>query len=328
MDFAPASSTIISPDFIAEYVIQQYNLPKNTTCKILRTGISHTYLLENETEKFVFRVYFLNWRTETEISEELNLLNFLKENGVLLSYPLKDKNDAYIQQLKAFEGNRFAVLFSFAEGETIRNPSDKICFELGVAMAKIHQQLVDKTINRKTHNPETLVKWAIEKISKRLPNCTEEIAYFKRAYQMITNEFEKANPKNIRKGIVHLDIWHDNIKVKNEKDITFFDFDNSGNGALFLDIGYTLLLFYRNDPNSERFTARKNNFIKGYESITVISEEEKKLLPYGGLAIWLHYSGQHAVRFDDFANHFLSPDFLKYWIQTVDNWMKFNDITI
>lgn len=328
MNFATASSTIISPEYISAYIINNYDFSQNTVSEILRTGISHTYLIKSGFEKFIFRVYFYNWRTENEIIEELNLLDFLKDNNISVSHPLKDKNNTYIQHINAFEGNRFGVLFSYAEGETIRNPSKEVCYHLGVSMAKMHQKLMDKSILRKNHNAETLVKWAIEKVSKKLPNSTEEINYFKRAYKLIAKEFKKIEPLKVRKGIVHLDIWHDNIKVKNEEQITFFDFDNCGNGYLFLDFSYTLMLFFRNDPNPEHFLNRKESFLKGYESITLISDEEKKLIPFGGLAIWLHYSGQHAVRFDDFANHFLSADFLKYWIHTVNNWMTFNKIEV
>ncbi len=56
--------------------------------------------------------------------------------------------------------------------------------------------------------------------------------------------------------------------------------------------------------------------------------EEKKLIPYGGLAIWLHYTGVHIERFNDFSNHFLSEEFLKYWIHTVNQWMEFNEIKV
>lgn len=326
MKTAPSISSIISPEYIADFVMSNYNFDNSTTCNLLRTGINHTYLITTTNEKFVFRIYHINWRTESEINEELKLLEFLKNNNLLVSYPIKDKHDKYIQCLQAIEGNRFGVLFSYAEGDTVKKPSEKVCFNFGIAMAKLHQLTINKKTTRKTHNADSLVGWAIEKVASKFPESTNEIDFFKRTYKIISSEFE--NTKNIRKGIVHLDLWHDNMKIKNETEITMFDFDNCGNGSLCLDIGYSLMLFYRNDPNEKRFLERKNAFLKGYESITKISNEEKKLIPYGGLAIWLHYTGQHVQRFNDFANHFLSDDFLKYWIDTVDKWMIFNDIKI
>ena len=326
MEFAPALSSIITPAYITTFVIENYGFDKSTTCNLLRSGINHTYLITTPDKKFVFRVYHINWRTENEINEELKLLDYLKENNQLVSYPIKDTSNKYIQQINTIEGNRFGILFSYAEGEVIRKPSEKVCFNFGIAMAKLHQLTVDKQIDRKTHNANSLVKWALEKVVYKFPDSVNEIDYFKRAYQVISSKFE--HTVNVRKGIVHLDLWHDNMKVKNKTEITFFDFDNCGNGFLFLDIGYSLMLFYRNDPHKERFLARQASFLKGYESIVKISDEEKRLIPYGGLAIWLHYTGQHVQRFNDFSNHFLSDEFLKYWISTVNKWMLFNNISL
>jgi Ser/Thr protein kinase RdoA (MazF antagonist) len=321
----PTISSILSPDYLAEFVIQHYDLDANTTCSILKTGVNHSYLITSANQKFVFRVYYVNWRTTTEIEEELKLLNYLKENEIGVSYPIKDKNNNYIQNINACEGNRFAVLFSFAEGETIRNPSEKVCYNLGVIMAKMHLLNNNKTINRINYNANTLVNWAFEKAKTRFDAASEEMQYFKRANAIISSEFEKADANSLRYGTVHLDLWYENMKVKNETEFTLFDFDNCGNGWLFLDISYALMLLFRNEPNKDNFKLKSDGFYKGYESISLISEEEKRLIPYGGLAIWLHYTGVHVERFNDFSNHFLSEDFLKYWIHTVNQWMEFNN---
>lgn len=328
MNFAPALSTIITPKYVSEFTIKQYGLATDAKTSILKTGINHVYLIETSNEKFVFRICFLDWRTEKEIQEELKLLDFLKENNISVAYPIKDKHNNYIQQINAFEGNRLAVLFSYAEGTTVRQPSEKVCYNFGIAMAKMHQKLVGKTIKKQVYSADTLVGFATEEVEKRFSKQSNELSYFKRAYQVLSKEFEKIDTTKVRKGIVHLDLWYENMKVKDETEITFFDFDNCGNGWLFLDIGYSLMLFYRNDPNEERFLARKSSFYKGYESITPISNEEKRLAPYGGLAIWLYYSGQQNARFNDFANHFMSEEFLKYWVHTVNQWMLFNKIEI
>jgi Ser/Thr protein kinase RdoA (MazF antagonist) len=324
----PTISSIISPDYLAEFVIQNYDLDANTTCSVLKTGVNHSYLITSANQKFVFRVYYVNWRTTTEIEEELKLLNYLKENEIGVSYPIKDKNNNYIQNINACEGNRFAVLFSFAEGETVRNPSEKICYNLGITIAKMHLLNNNKTINRINYNANTLINWAFEKAKTRFPESSEEMQYFKRANTIISHEFEKADANSLRYGTVHLDLWYENMKVKNETDFTLFDFDNCGNGWLFLDISYTLMLLFRNEPNKDNFKLKSDSFYKGYESITLISEEEKRLIPYGGLAIWLHYTGVHVERFNDFSNPFLSEEFLKYWIHTLNQWMEFNNIKI
>ncbi|MBQ0768668.1 MAG: phosphotransferase, partial [Bizionia sp.] len=324
----PAISSILSPKHIAEYIRSNYGFYANTKCSILKTGINHSYLINTASKKFVFRVYCINWRTRLEIEEELKLLLDLKENGTAVSYPINDSLGHFIQTVKAPEGERFAVLFSYAEGETIRNLSEKNCSNLGRAMAKMHQFTKDKTVDRKQYSTESLVGWAFRKAKGRFLESSYEMNYFAEANKIISIEFKQADSSKIRQGVVHLDLWYENMKVVNDTEFIFFDFDNCGNGWLFLDIAYSLMLIFRNEPNKDTFKKKLNSFYKGYESIIAVSTEEKRLVPYGGLAIWLHYTGVHVERYNDFANHFLSEDFLKYWIQTVDGWMHYNAIEI
>ncbi|GGG51414.1 phosphotransferase [Bizionia arctica] len=328
MTNAPAISSIISPEYIAEFVINQYHLEKETTCSILKIGINHTYLITTPINKYVFRVYFLNWKTKLEIEEELRLLNFLKENNTLVSYPISDSHKNDIQTIKAPEGDRFAVLFSFAEGKSIRIPTKEICYQLGASMAKMHQLTLNKTLKREDFNGETLVNWAYKTAKSRFINSTNEMQFYKRANAVVSSEFKNADLSQIRTGIIHLDLWYENMKVTDASEITFFDFDNCGNGWLFLDISYSLMILFRNEQDKENFKIKSASFYQGYESITPISEEEKRLIPYGGLAIWQYYNGIHVKRFNDFSNQFLSEEFLKYWIHTVNQWMEFNNIKI
>lgn len=328
MDYAPAISSILSPEYLTEFVKLQYNLDPTTTCRLLKTGVNHTYLVSEANKRYVLRVYFLDWRTQKEIEEELKLLNYLKSNNLSVSFPIKDNQNKYIQSIPAFEGNRFAVLFSYAEGETIRNPSKDICFKLGETMAKFHQLTLNKKIERIDYNTNSLVIEAYKAASKFFLEDSEEMTYYKRATAIISSEFENADYSKLRQGTVHLDFWYENMKVKNESEITIFDFDNCGNGCQFLDISYSLMILFRNEPNKDAFKEKRSHFYKGYASITPVSKEEKRLIPFGGLAIWLHYNGIHIARFNDFSNPFLSEEFLKYWIHTVKQWMEFHDIKI
>jgi Ser/Thr protein kinase RdoA (MazF antagonist) len=328
MTYAPAISSILSPEYLANLVINHFGFNENTTCQVLKIFANHSYLINANDKKYVLRVYFKDWRTEIEVDEELRLLDYLKENGISVSYPIKDTSNNYVQKIKAFEGERFAVLFSFAEGSSIRVPTEANCHDLGVTMARMHQLTINKTINRMKYDAESLVNWALNLAKGHFSEDSSEMQYFGRATSRINSEFQNADSSNLRYGIVHLDLHYENLKVKEDSKITMFDFDNCGNGWLFLDIAYSLMLIFKNESDKEKYKRKRNSFIKGYESISAISKEEIRLLPFGGLAIWLHYTGVHVQRFDDLSNPFLSEEFLKYWIHSVNQWMEFNEIEI
>lgn len=328
MNSFPALSSILCPQYLAKWTETVYGLSAYPHTRILKTGINHNYAIETNDKKYVLRVYFKNWKTKKEIQEELNLLNFLDENNISVSHPIKDLKNNYIQEINAPEGTRYAVLFSYANGVNIKNPCVNICRLLGKSMAKMHVLTLNRSISRKNYHADTLVGWAYDISKSFFPESNPEMEYFNRAKKLISEKFGKADSNQLRRGIVHLDLWYDNMTVKNESEITFFDFDNAGNGYLFLDIGYSLMLIFKNEPDKEIFEEKMAAFYKGYETIAKISDEEKQLMPYAGLAIWLHYTGIHVERFNDFTNHFLSKDFLRFWISTVNEWMKFNKISI
>jgi Ser/Thr protein kinase RdoA (MazF antagonist) len=98
-------------------VKEKYNLGFDTYCKIMKTGINHTYLISNSKAKYVFRIYSYNWRTEIEIKEELRLINILKEKKISVSFPLSDLKGNYIQNIDdprcLIQYNRQRGLFGF-----------------------------------------------------------------------------------------------------------------------------------------------------------------------------------------------------------------------
>ena len=57
MAIAPVLRSIISPEYLAEFVISKYRVTKNTTCSLFRTGMNHTYFVSDNETKYVLRVY-------------------------------------------------------------------------------------------------------------------------------------------------------------------------------------------------------------------------------------------------------------------------------
>ncbi|MDN5213371.1 phosphotransferase [Fulvivirgaceae bacterium BMA12] len=324
----PVTDSTLSASHLASFIRETYGLAEKTTCKVFRTGINHTYMVSGNHLKYVWRVYSYNWRSETEILEELRLLNILKENDIPVSYPIMDKNQNYIQTLHAPEGKRYAVLFSFAEGEKIRDLSKETCQIIGSVMARIHKVTVHKTLDRIKYNPETLTLLPYQYACRHYAEGMEEMQFVKAAGKAITQLFERANVRQIRPGIVHMDMWYDNMNIKNESLVTLFDFDFCGNGWLILDIAYFNLQLFNTTPDKAIYEEKMENFMQGYEAITPITPDEKKILPYAGMASWIFYLGVQAQRFDNWSNIFFTNNYLKHYIGLVKRWMEHHGITI
>ncbi len=324
----PVTSSILSSNHLVSFVKDTYKLSAGTKCKILKTGINHSYLIEDGDVKYVFRVYCFNWRTEKEILEEIRMLNLLKENEVSVSYAVKDTSGNYIQIIEAPEGQRFAVLFTFAEGEKLRELTEENCYDIGSLMGNIHQLTLDKPIDRIQYDASTLLKTPYSLTKKHIPESLDEMVFVKNVLPRIETEFTSLHSDQLRQGIIHLDIWYDNMSVSTDGQITLFDFDFCGNGPLVCDIAYTIMQLFHTEPDKALFHQKKEKFMQGYQSILPITDKEKKLIPLAGLAVWIFYMGVQAQRYDDWTNLFFSKNYVKRYIGMAKSWLEFNEVGI
>ena len=116
----PVVASTLEAEALGQLVAERYGYSLASTCRLFRTGINHTYLLADADQRAVLRVYSYNWRSRAEIEAELTLLTHLHAQGLGVSYPLADRTGALVQELTAPEGTRYAVLFSYAEGDKVR----------------------------------------------------------------------------------------------------------------------------------------------------------------------------------------------------------------
>jgi Ser/Thr protein kinase RdoA (MazF antagonist) len=311
----PVTNSNLSATHIGLFLQEKYSLSKGTQCQLIKAGINDTYLVTGNPDKFVFRVYSLNWRTKVEIDEEIKLLNQLKENAISISSPLSDNENNYIQILNAPEGERFAVLFTFANGEKMHIIPEETHFQIGQLMGRLHKITSNQKLNRIEYSPEVILVDSLKKVSSFLTNDTEEMSFMKSAQSYLLEELEGADTLQIRQGIVHLDIWFDNLNITNDNKVTIFDFDFCGNGWLCLDIAYYILQLHNIEKYEVKdYQPKVDSFIKGYESVTPISAEEKRLIPMLGVSLYFFYLGVQCQRYNNWSNSFLSENYLKRFI--------------
>ncbi|GAB3993857.1 hypothetical protein GCM10028807_30170 [Spirosoma daeguense] len=328
MEVFPVSSSILSTTHLAQFLREKYGFSQNATCQLVKAGINHSYLITDGESKAVFRVYSLNWRTLNEISEEVGLLKWVNEKGIPVSYPLKDRRGHYIQTINAPEGERFGVMFSFAEGEKLLTFPEELHYKIGQIMARFHQVTANLDIDRVTYMPEVLLVDPIEKLKPFLPADTSEMQFMLSTQRYLLDQFAAIDYSKTRTGVVHLDIWFDNLNIANDGTVTLFDFDFCGTGLLCMDIAYYILQIHSTETDVAEFYKKKESFLHGYESITPISDEEKRLLPMLAESIYFFYVGVQCERFDNWSNVFLNEMYLKRFINLrIKRWFDFNNLS-
>jgi Ser/Thr protein kinase RdoA (MazF antagonist) len=217
MQHFPVVCSTLSATHLGKFLQQQYHLGAGTTCRLLRAAINHAYLVTDGMHKYVFRVYSLNWRSGIEIAEEIRLLQLLKEHDIPVSYGIPDPQGNYMQQIPAPEGMRLGVLFSFAKGEKLINISEALHFKIGEIMARMHRVTQNLSLQRVQYDPKVLLIDSFELLKQYIAVDTEEMRFMRHAQQYLLQQYDNVQAYPFRNGIVHLDIWFDNLNIHNNE---------------------------------------------------------------------------------------------------------------
>lgn len=327
MAFFPVTNATLSADHLAGFIQKEYQLENTISCKLLKTGINHTYLVTSQSQKFIFRVYSINWRTTTEILEEIRLLNLLKEQNLPVSFAMADGAGNYIKEFKAPEGIRFGVLFSHAEGSKALNYGTDIHFKVGETMSRMHQITHNLVLDRVTYTADLLLNQSVERLTQFLDRNEKEMIYIATLKDFLKEAIGQIDKSKIRLGAIHMDIWFDNMHFSDSGAVSIFDFDFCGNGFLVSDIGYYVMQLFNLEKDESQHKIKLESFLNGYESVTKISADEKRIIPIMSTAAYLFYLGVQCQRFDNWSNVFLNEIYLKRFIELIiKKWVDFNNL--
>lgn len=313
-EHVPVIHSVLAPAAIAQFVIQNYGLPEDTQCKLIKAGINHTYSIVSGDKRYIFRIYSHGWRSREEIGEELSLLQKLKVEGISVSYPIVDLEDKFIQSLEAPEGQRHGLMFTYAPGQKLQTYDKDTHYEIGKLMAQIHVQTLDMELARTVYDARVLLDQSLVSIGEFLSEDEPEMQFLHSIQPALEALLLRAENEGLRKGIVHLDIWFDNLNISDSNKISLFDFDFCGNGLLCLDLAYYVMQLHNTEKNEAERNIKIDAFYQGYESLTNLSEGEKQVIPALGLCLYFFYLGIQCQRFENWSNTFLNEVYLKRYI--------------
>ena len=254
------------------YINQKFNNENFTSFQGIKQGIENTnYLLKSNNKKFILTI-FEKRVSKKDIPFFMELMAQLNKSKIDCPRPLRNQNGNYLIKLK----NKSACVVSFLEGKDKKKLSLKNCYEIGQMIAQMHLFTRRMRLYRKNSmnikNLDPLVK-SIKFKSKKFNNLEK---FLKNNFKDITRKW----PKKLPNGIIHGDLFIDNIFFKKNKLSGFIDFYFAANDYLMYEIAICInaLCF---DKKNSKFIINKlkvKNLLKGYQKIKKINLEEKKSL--------------------------------------------------
>jgi len=251
----------------------KYNLGKLLNYKEIKEGIENTnYFIELEKGKFILTLYEKRVE-EKDLPFFISLMKNLFNKNFPSPEPIINKNGSYISEIL----DKKAAVVSYLDGKAkkILEPND--CYEIGVCTARLH--LITKNLTGKRENKLSVNSWK-EIYNKVKINCSKIHQNLPKIIENNLNKIEKNWPKNIPSGIIHADLFPDNIFFNNNKISGIIDFYFSCYDFYAFEIAICLnaLCFEGKNENLSFNVTKAKKFIDGYSSLKPLNENEKKSL--------------------------------------------------
>ena len=244
----------------------------------IEAGIDNTnFFVTTEETQFVLTLF--ERLSEPEIDYYLKLMSFLGET-LPCAKPVINHEGSFYRTLNG----KLAALIARLPGKNILQPSKAACEQVGTKLAKLH--LTGKEYADRRPHPRSL-PWCVETAHIVAPYLTGS------AQILLEKEiaFQQAQPYHqLPSGIIHADLFCDNVLFEGDRITGIIDFYFSGWGYWLFDLAVTInawCMHSATEPDRDHEKA----LMDAYCSIRALTDAEKKYWPamrrLAALRFWL-----------------------------------------
>ena len=252
-----------------KFIEEKYKI-KILEIKNIGNGILNSnFYIETKNKKYILRIYEAN-RTVDEEKQELILLDKIA-GFIPVSKAIKNIDNEYIS---IFTNKKFA-LFEYINGNSITKIDTHIVREIAMYLGKLHS--FSKEISFEEYNRKTRIDFSFyyNEIKKSEINFR-----FKNELLNLANEINDFDFSTLPSGIIHGDIFPDNVLLDEYNNIkVIFDFNESYYAPFIFDIAIVINFWIK--INDFDFFTENNlirDFLNYYSKYRKITKEELKSL--------------------------------------------------
>jgi len=233
-------------------------------------SVNSNYLIETTKGKFLLRIDEV--KSESEVRREIDLLAFLRKHGFPCPSPMQDRMGRCYRE---YEG-KCVSLYKYNEGRVpiaVRLKPSQL-ETIGRTLGELH--VIGKGYKKGIDN-----RFSFERIAdlyltvrNRLPN------YFRKITRTLEDEIDYLTrylEGKLPKGVIHGDLFADNLLFRGEKLTAVLDFEAACRGKFIFDIATAVnaLCFVDGGYSLDRF----RYLLHGYESVRTLSLAEWDAFP-------------------------------------------------
>ena len=262
--------TELNKSFIEE-LANDYNFGRIANIVGIPEGsVNSNYLLETAKGRYLLRIEEV--KSESEVKREIDLLAFLRKHSFPCPHPMQDRMGRFYRD---YDGKCVSI-FRYSEGRVLQparlRPGQ--LESIGRALGELH--VIGKGYKKGIDN-----RFSFERIAdlyltvrNRLPN------YFRRVTRTLEDEIDYLTrylEGKLPKGIIHGDLFADNVLFRGDKLTAVLDFEAACRGKFIFDIATAVnaLCFIDGGYSLDRF----RSVLQGYESVRTLSLAEWDAFP-------------------------------------------------
>ena len=286
-----------------EVFLKNYSLGALISYQGINAGIENTnYFVTTENGEFVLTIF-------EEIGFDLlpyylNLMAHLSDHGMPTAHPIADLENNYVRTLK----DKPAAIVRRLEGKNQLQPNPIHCAAVGHALAQMHT--VGQSFEGVLDNPRG-VAWA-EKTAERV------FSQLSSSDQMVLEQeitFRKQSiPDDFPKGVIHADLFRDNVMFMDHALTGIIDFYYACNDAWLYDLAITVNDWCSNN-NGELNMQCYQALVGAYQAERSFHPQEVEIWHYmlraAALRFWLSRLQDKLFPKDGEITHIKDPDVFK-----------------
>ena len=262
--------TDVTADDLNEF-LAGYDIGELRSYKGIAEGVENSnFLVHTSAGNFILTLYEKRV-AERDLPFFLALMEHLAGRGINCPLPVKTKQGGVLGKI----AGRPAAIVTFLDGLWIRRPNAGHCAAVGEALAGLH--LAGKDFAKKRPNALGIESWrplyeqAKDRGDSVRPSLGAEIA-------KELDALEKSWPRDLPQGVIHADLFPDNVFFLGDKLSGLIDFYFACTDTLSFDVAICLNAWCFEPDHSYNVT-KGRALLKSYAKARPLSAAERAALP-------------------------------------------------
>jgi homoserine kinase type II len=261
-------------DVVAEELgvfLADYDIGELLAYKGIAEGVENSNFLVHTSRGYFILTLYEKRVAAKDLPFFLGLMEHLHSRGITCPQPVKSKRGEVLGQI----AGRPAALITFLDGMWIRRPSASHCAALGEALAKLHLAGLD--FGQTRANALSVDGWRslYAHCSARANEVQPDLAQFLAAE---LGYLEQAWPRHLPQGVIHADLFPDNVFFLGNRLSGLIDFYFACTDALAYDVAICLNAWCFESDHAYNVT-KGRSLLQAYAQVRPLADEERDALP-------------------------------------------------